>query len=218
MASPSRSTLTRLLLLALFAAAGVAVMTLFDVPPLSTLRDWADALGPWFVVAFWFAYVGVTQFPVPRTILTLLSGILLGPGTGILVALTATAVSAAVSLVVVRGLLADWIRPRLTHPAIGRINSRLRQRGWAPVISLRMIAGVPFSVMNYAAAMTDVRVSTFAAATFLGSAPGTIATVLFGDTLTGEADPLIVAITVALAVAGIIGLAVDSRLPVKPEA
>lgn len=217
MASPSRSTLLRVLLLALLAVLGIIVMTQFDIPPLSTLRVWADALGPWFVVAFWFAYVGLTQFPIPRTILTLSSGILLGPWVGILAALTATAASAALSLAVVRGLLADWIRPRLTHPAIGRINARLRQRGWASVISLRMIAGVPFSVMNYAAALTDVRVSTFAAATFLGSAPGTIATVFFGDTLTGQANPAIVAITVLLAVAGIIGLAVDSRVPVKPE-
>lgn len=215
MAMTRRSTLTRGLILAALVAVALAVLVLFDVPPLATLRDWAQRLGPWFVVAYWFAYVALTQFPVPRTILTLTAGVLFGPWIGIAVALTATAVSAAVSLVVVRGLLADWIRPRLTHPAIVRINARLRQRGWVSVIALRMIAGIPFSVMNYAAALTDVRVSTFAVATFLGSAPGSMATVFLGDTLTGRADPVIIAITVGLAVVGIIGLAVDSRLPVK---
>lgn len=68
-----------------------AVTVLFDVPPLATLRVWADSAGGWFVVAFWFAYVLITQFPVPRTILTLSAGVLFGPWVGILLSLTATA-------------------------------------------------------------------------------------------------------------------------------
>lgn len=218
MALPTRSTAIRLLLLLALVATGIILLTVFDVPPLAVLRSWATTLGPWFVVLYWIAYVCLTQFPVPRTILTLTAGILFGPLVGILVALTATTASAALSITMVRSLFSEWIRPRLSHPAIDNINARLRQRGWVSVISLRMIAGIPFSVMNYAAALTDVRVSTFAVATFVGSAPGSIAVVLFGDTLTGTADPVVVAVTVGLAVVGIIGLAVDSRLPVKaPE-
>lgn len=208
---------TRVPVLALFVLVGLAVVVFFDVPPLGVLRDWADSLGGWFPVAYWAAYVAVTQFPVPRTLLTLTAGILFGPWTGILIALTATAAAAALSLVVMRYLLADWIRPRLTHPVVDKINARLTSRGWVAVISLRLIAGVPFSVMNYASALTSIRVSTFTFATFLGSAPGSIVVVLFGDTLTGQADPAIIGLMVALAVIGIIGLAVDVRLPVKPR-
>lgn len=207
----------RAILLALLALAAVLVVVLFDVPTLSTLRQWADSLGVWFPIAYWFAYVIVTQFPIPRTILTLTAGILFGPWAGIAIALTATAAAAALSLSVVRYLLADWVRPRLTHPIVDTINAHLLARGWVAVISLRMIAGVPFSIMNYACALTSVRVSTFTVATFIGSAPGSILTVFFGDTLTGDANPAIIAATVALAVIGIIGLAVDSRVPVKPS-
>lgn len=194
-----------------------AVTVLFDVPPLATLRVWADSAGGWFVVAFWFAYVLITQFPVPRTILTLSAGVLFGPWVGILLSLTATAAAAAVSLSIVRGLLGEWIRPYLRHPAVAGINRRLEQRGWLAVASLRMIAGIPFSVLNYAAALTSVRLVPFTVATFIGSAPGTIAMVFFGDTLTGEADPVIIAITVALAVVGVVGLLLDSRIPVKEQ-
>lgn len=194
----------------------LAVTLLIDVPAVSTLRSWAEASGLWFPVLFWVGYVVVTQFPVPRTILTLSSGVLFGPWVGTLVALSATTVAAALSLSVVRGLLGEWMAPRLRHPAVAGINARLEQRGWLAVTSLRMIAGVPFSVMNYAAALTSVPLGMFTLATLVGSAPGTVVTVVLGDALTGDVDPVVVTLTVGLAVLGLAGLAVDHRLPVKP--
>lgn len=193
----------------------VAVSLAVDVPSIGTLRQWAEAAGPWFLGLFWVGYVLITQFPVPRTLLTLSSGVLFGPWVGVLVALSATTVAAALSLSVVRGLLGDWMAPRLRHPAVAGVNSRLEQRGWLAVTSLRMIAGVPFSIMNYAAALTSVPLGMFTVATLVGSAPGTVVTVFLGDMLAGDLDPLVIGLTVALAVAGFIGLAVDHRLPVK---
>ena len=130
-------------------------------------------------------------------------------------ALTATTVSAAVSLSVVRYFLGDWMAPRLAHPAVAGINARLRARGWLAVTSLRMIAGVPFSVLNYAAALTSVPLVGFTVATLVGSAPGTIATVFLGNTLTGKADPTIMVITVCLTCVGVLGLVFDRKLPAR---
>lgn len=193
----------------------LAVTVLVELPSVGTLQTWAGAAGNPFVVLFWVGYVAITQFPVPRTILTLASGVLFGPWQGVLIALTATTVSAALSLLVVRGLLGDWMSSRLTHPAVAGVNRRLEERGWLAVTSLRMIAGVPFSVLNYAAALTRVPLGMFTLATFLGSAPGTAVTVVLGDALTGEPDPLVIGVTVLLAALGVVGLAVDQRLPVK---
>ena len=205
------------IMVAVAVTLAVVVILTFDVPPLSTLREWAETTGPWFPVAFWAAYVLVTQLPVPRTIMTLSAGVLFGPWMGIALALTATAVSAALSLAIIRFFVGDWIRPYLTHPAVAGVNEHLERRGWVAVLSLRMIAGVPFSIMNYTAALTSIRLLPFTVATFLGSAPGTIATVLFGDTLTGEADPVIIVITVALALLGVTGLILDAATPVKSK-
>lgn len=203
-------------LLGAAAVVFVVAWTLLDVPPLATLRTWAQRTGPWFPLLFWLLYVLLTQFPIPRTLLTVSAGILFGSVRGILIALTATTVSAVISLLVVRSLLRDWVEPRLTHPAVGRINARLEQRGWLAVLSLRMIAAVPFSVLNYTAALTRVPVVPFAVATLLGSAPGTILVVLFGDTLTGQADPRFVAVMAVLAAVGVAGLVLDARLPTRP--
>ena len=204
-------------LVALLAAgsAFVAAWRLLEVPPLGVLRTWAEHTGPWFPVLFWGFYVLITQFPIPRTIMTLSAGILFGAFWGVALAITATTASAVLSLVVVRGLLRDWIAPRLTHPSVEVINRHLEQRGWLAVASLRMIAVVPFSIMNYAASLTRVRVLPFAAATFAGSLPGTVGTVLFGDTLTGRANPAVIAVTVVLAVVGVAGLLVDALLPTR---
>lgn len=195
----------------------LAINLLLEIPALDTLRDWADAAGGGFFLLFWLGYVLITQFPIPRTILTLSAGVLFGPWEGILLALSATTVSAMISLTVVRRLLGDWIRPRLTHPGVVGINARLRQRGWLAVASLRMIAGIPFSVLNYVAGLTSVPLLPFAVATLLGSAPGTIVVVLLGDTLTGEADPLMLWAMLALALLGILGLVLDARVPVKAK-
>ncbi|WP_052204258.1 TVP38/TMEM64 family protein [Corynebacterium riegelii] len=201
--------------LLLLAALVVFVLgwLLFDAPTPSTLRSWADSTGAWFPVIFWLLYVGITLFPIPRTILTVSSGLLFGPALGIVIAISATTVAAVITLLVVRYTLRDFVAPRLTHPSVERINARLESRGWLAVASLRMVAFVPFSIMNYACALTRVRVVPFAVATFVGSLPGTIVTVLLGDTLSGHASPTVIALTVALTVVGLVGLLLDANLP-----
>ncbi|WP_087117935.1 TVP38/TMEM64 family protein [Corynebacterium urinipleomorphum] len=208
---------TRWKMVALVAAVAVFIVAwvLIDVPSLAQLRSWSDQTGPWFPALFWLLYVVVTQFPIPRTLLTVSAGILFGAVKGILLALTATTVSAVISLLLVRFLLRDWVEPRLTHPAVQRINQRLEERGWLAITSLRMIAGVPFSILNYAAALTRVPVLPFAAATFVGSAPGTILVTLFGETLTGDPDPVFVAIMVVLAIVGLAGVVFDATTPTR---
>lgn len=214
--TPARLFSWRRLLLAAICVAGIIAVTYCDLPTLATLRQWSEHLGPHFPWVFWLFYVLITQFPIPRTIFTLSSGILFGPWVGIFIALSATAVSAAISLSMVRELLGNWVRPRLTHPAVTKINERLALRGWLAVLSLRMIAGVPFSILNYAAAFSSVRLLPFVFATFLGSAPGTIATVVFGDTLAGSMNPKVMMVSGILLLLGIFGLWLDSRIPL-PE-
>ncbi|KQB85577.1 TVP38/TMEM64 family protein [Corynebacterium oculi] len=204
----------RRLWVAVALACFLAVTLWAEVPGLSTLRAWSEHTGAWFPVFFWFLYVAITQFPIPRTVLTLASGVLFGPWWGVTLALSATTASAVVSLVLVRGLLGEWMRPRLRHPAVAGLVIRLERRGWLAVGSLRMIAGIPFSLLNYAAALSPVRVLPFAAATAVGSAPGTLAVVFLGDSLTGTPDSSLIAVLALLAVVGLAGLVVDRRLPV----
>ncbi|ATZ07834.1 TVP38/TMEM64 family protein [Corynebacterium striatum] len=194
----------------------VVAALLVDVPDIADLRSWAEGLGPWFVVAFVLGYVIFTQFPLPRTIWTVLAGVLFGAWVGLGLSLLALTLSAMISLLLVRWLLGDWIRPHLSHPAVFKINSRLERRGWLAIASLRMVAGVPFSILNYVAALTPIPVGQFTLATLIGSIPTTALGVFFGDALTGKSEPWLFVAMAILAVLGIGGLVLDSKLPQRP--
>ncbi|HEX9175186.1 MAG TPA: VTT domain-containing protein, partial [Mycobacterium sp.] len=90
-------------------------------------------------------------------------------------------------------------------------DARFRQRGWAIVLSLRLIPAVPFSVINYAAGASAVRVSPYTVATFVGLIPGTLAFVVLGDAVTGRVNPLLVVVSAVFACVGVTGLVYEIR-------
>lgn len=197
----------------LIVLAAVAVVTIFfatvDVPNLATLRSQATEHGLWYIPMLWLAYVFFTLFPIPRTIWTVASGILFGPIIGLFLSLTALTASASLAFLAVRSALGDWMRPRLQHPAVAGLNDHLGQRGWIAIASLRMIAAVPFSILNYAAALTSIPLGQFAAATLIGSIPTTALGVFFGDALVSGTNPWILAAMAFFALIGIAALYMD---------
>ena len=60
---------------------------------------------------------------------------------------------------------------------------------------MRMIPAVPFSVLNYAAGASAVRVLPYLLATLAGLLPGTAAVVILGDALTGNISPLLILVS-----------------------
>ncbi|MCV7279457.1 TVP38/TMEM64 family protein [Mycolicibacterium flavescens] len=183
----------------------VAIASLIPLPTALQLRDWATSVGPWFPLAFLLAHTVVTVFPFPRTAFTLAAGLLFGPALGIPLAVTAATVSALLALLLVRavGLHLDRLLP---HPRIESLNARLRDRGWPTVVSMRLIPAVPFSVLNYAAGASSVRVLPYTLATLAGLLPGTAAVVILGDALTGNVSPLLVLVSLCTASVGVAGL------------
>src|ERR1700749_3173752 len=137
-------------------AIAVAVALLVPLPTAVQMRDWAHSVGPWFPVSFLAAHIVVTVLPFPRTAFTLAAGLLFGPVLGIALAVTASTISAMIALVLVRA--AGWQLSRLVrHQAVDRVDTRLRERGWLAVLSLRLIPLAPFAPLNYAVAASGVR-------------------------------------------------------------
>ncbi|WP_433612875.1 TVP38/TMEM64 family protein [Prescottella agglutinans] len=203
------------------ALVGLAVLfvaaAMVPRPSITQIRTWADAVGPMFVVVFFLVHVVVTMAPVPRTIFTVSAGVLFGATTGIAVSIAATTVSAVLALLVVRAIGRDAVAAHLTHPAVKAVDERLARRGWLAVGSLRLIAAVPFSVVNYCCGVSSIRVLPFTVATVIGALPGTVGVVLLADALTGETDPAMLVVSGICIAVGVLGLLVDARTPV-PEA
>jgi len=188
----------------------VAVALLVPLPTAVQLRDWATSVGPWFPLAFLGAHIVVTVFPFPRTAFTLAAGLLFGPYLGVPAAVVASTISAVIALLLVRA--AGWQLSRLVpHPRVDSLDARLRERGWLAVLSMRMIPAVPFSVLNYAAGASAVRVLPYTLATFVGLMPGTAAVVILGDALTGNVSPLLFLVSLCTASLGIAGLIYEIR-------
>lgn len=201
---------TRLLLTTLAVAAVVAIVLLVPLPTAVQLRDWATSVGPWFPLVFFLAHVVVTVLPFPRTAFTLAAGLLFGPALGVVIAVTASALSALLALLAVRAL--GWqLTSLVSHPALESVDARLRARGWAAVLSLRLIPVVPFSVLNYAAGASSVKVLPYLLATLTGLLPGTAAVVVLGDALTGNVSPLLALVSIGTAAVGVAGLAYETR-------
>jgi uncharacterized membrane protein YdjX (TVP38/TMEM64 family) len=188
----------------------VAILVLVPRPGAMQLRDWATSVGPWFPLAFLAAHIVVTVFPFPRTAFTLAAGLLFGPWLGILIAVAASAVSALLALIAVRA--AGWRLDRLVpHPRVKTLDARLRQRGWPTVMSMRLIPAVPFSVLNYAAGASAVRVLPYTLATLAGLLPGTAAVVILGDALTNQISPVLLLVSLFTASLGVAGLVYEIR-------
>lgn len=188
----------------------VAVAVLVPLPTAVQLRDWATSVGPWFPLAFLAAHVVITVFPFPRTVLTLAAGLLFGPFLGVPMAVLASTVSAVIALLLVRA--AGWRLDQLVkHPRLQTVNTRFADRGWPTVLSMRLIPAVPFSVLNYAAGSSAVRLLPYTAATFVGLLPGTAAIVILGDAFTGNVSPLLFLVSLATASVGVAGLVYEVR-------
>jgi uncharacterized membrane protein YdjX (TVP38/TMEM64 family) len=196
----------------------VAFMAIALFVPLDAgqIRDWAMAAGGWLPLLFFVVHALVT-IAVPRLPFTLSAGFLFGPVTGIVVAIAATTVSAGLAFLLVRLIGRDAIAPRLTHPAVKAIDSRLARRGWLAVGSMRLIGPIPFPLVNFVAGISSIRLTPFLIATAVGVLPGTIALVALGDALTGRIDPAMIVVTVAGVVIGLAGLLVDARLKVRND-
>ncbi len=200
----------RVVLLATGTVILVAVAVFVPLPSAVQLRDWATSVGPWFPLAFLGAHIVVTVFPFPRTAFTLAAGLLFGPLLGVAIAVVASTVSAVIALLLVRAV--GWkLNHLIDHPRVEVLDARLRERGWPAVLSMRLIPLVPFSVLNYAAGASAVRLVPYTLASICGLLPGTAAIVILGDALTGSISPLQFVVSLCTASLGAAGLVYEVR-------
>ncbi|MFI7134644.1 TVP38/TMEM64 family protein [Nonomuraea sp. NPDC050153] len=192
----------------------VVVGLFVTYPDAEQIRGWARAAGPWLPLAFFVTHALATV-ALPRTPFTLGAGLLFGPVTGIALAISASAMSAALAFLLVRAIGRAAFAARLTHPAVAAVDRRLARRGWLAVGSLRLIGPVPFPLVNFCAGVSSIRLAPFLIGTAVGVLPGTITVVVLGDALTGRTDPALVVVSAICAVIGLAGLLVDARLGVE---
>lgn len=184
----------------------VAAAFVLPVPGPSDVRTWALGAGAAAPLLMFVTYVVATIVPIPRTVFSLASGLLLGPALGVLVAMSATALSAVLGFALARWVGRGLVARHLDKAAVRTVDAKLSGGGWLAVASLRLIPLIPFTPMNYCCGVSSVRMAPFIAGTVIGSLPGTTAAVLIGNTLTGFSNPIGLIVSGACALAGAAGL------------
>jgi uncharacterized membrane protein YdjX (TVP38/TMEM64 family) len=203
---------TRLLVALLLLLAVTVAVAKVPLPTPLQMRAWAQSIGVAAPLLFLLGHALVTVAPIPRTVFTLAAGLLFGPVLGVGLSLVATTLSAVLAFGLVRRLAGGVIRPYLDRRVLRTVDARLRRRGWLAVASLRLIPAVPFSVLNYCSALSSISFRHYLAGT-AGIVPGSVAVVVLGDALTGTTSPTLLAVSLAAAAIGAIGLIVEIRSP-----
>ncbi|WP_235928822.1 TVP38/TMEM64 family protein [Marisediminicola senii] len=205
-----RRALVKLGVLVVFVAVAVLVGILVPLPSLDEIRTAAETAGLPGAFAFVIAYGLVTLTPVPKNVVGVAAGVIWGFALGSLLVYLGALIGAALAFAIGRALGRDAVE-RFTGARVDRVDTVLRRRGLASVIGVRLIPLLPFTVINYTASLTAVRVRDYAIGTAVGIIPGTLAYVAIGA-FGFEPGPALYIALGALGVLTLGGVVVGARL------
>jgi uncharacterized membrane protein YdjX (TVP38/TMEM64 family) len=168
-------------LIALLGLIGAALLGayLIGVPSPAQLRTRFAGLGWWAGGVYAVVYAAATLSPLPKSVFTLAAGAVFGLAEGLIVVVVGACTGAVLAFYLARALGRDGLH-RLTGFRGHQLDAQLAQRGFLTVLVARLIPVVPFTVVNYVAGVTALRLRVFLAATALGMLPATTAYVALG--------------------------------------
>jgi len=175
------------LLVALLAAAASSLLLwsprqlLFEGFASGPLEIWS---APAFVVVF--ALATLAFFPKP--VLNAAAGVLFGVE-GLAMAVAGTTLGAVLAFILGRSLGRDALQPLLKKKVLAALDRRLTDQGFRSMLLLRIVPGIPFQAVNFAAAFSAIRLWPFTAATAVGVLPGTAAYVIAGASASSPTSP-----------------------------
>ncbi|MDA8067612.1 MAG: VTT domain-containing protein [Actinomycetota bacterium] len=121
-------------------------------PSGAAIRRGVDAAGPAAPVAFVGSYVAWTALMLPGSIAPLAAGACFGFALGGTLSLVGAEIGAVAAY-----LLARRVARRAAVPRAARLARPLNGSGFAALLSARLMPGVPFNALNYAAGATTIR-------------------------------------------------------------
>ncbi|MFU8898787.1 MAG: TVP38/TMEM64 family protein [Roseinatronobacter sp.] len=127
--------------------------------------------------AFVLAYIAIVSFSLPgATAATLTGGFLFGVFPGAMFNIVAATIGAVLIFLAVRAGFGRSMAAKIdaSDGRVKRMTQAIRANEFPVLFSLRLMPVLPFFVMNVIPALIGVRISVFAATTFLGIMPGGI--------------------------------------------
>jgi len=144
--------------------------------------NWVSQLGPWGVVIFIAIYVVATVLFIPGSVLTLGAGAVFGVVWGSIYVSIASTLGATCAFLVGRYLARDAIARKIEGNArFAAIDKAVANEGWKIVGLTRLSPVFPFTLLNYAFGLTQVKLRDYVLASWIGMMPGTVMYVYLGS-------------------------------------
>ncbi|RBY83233.1 TVP38/TMEM64 family protein [Blastococcus sp. TF02A-30] len=185
----------------LLAVAAVLALTL-ELPTVGDVRDALAGAGPLGWTALVAGVALVLLAPVPRSAVSVLVAVVVGFWAGLAVAFAGGILAGLAAFGLSRSLGRAAVA-RLSGPRLTRFDDAVVGRGFAAVLTGRLVPVVPFVVVSYGAGLTGMRFAPYAAATAVGLVPSTLVQVGVGASVAA-----VVPGRTALLLAGLLALAV----------
>ena len=207
----SRRTATlRLGSLAATLAILVAVAAFSGSFSAQRVRDWVEGYGAVAPIVFVLVSAALTVVLFPGPVLAAASGLLFGTALGTAVSITSATLGAVLAFTVSRWLAHDAVLA-LAGPRLLALRAFVGRRGFLTVLYARIIPGLPYTLVNYAAGLAPMALRAFAAATVIGVAPRTFAYVALGGSLGNLGSPEAIAAVIVLVVMAVGGAVLARR-------
>src|SRR5438552_11231482 len=170
----------------LYVAVGIGILVAvkyFHVQDLlKEALDWIGKLGPLGAVIFVGTYIVATVLFVPGSVLTLGAGAVFGVALGSGYVSVGATLGATAAFLVGRYLARDAIARKIEkNEKFVTIDRAVADEGWKIVLLTRLSPVFPFTLLNYAFALTRVKLSHYVLASWLGMIPGTVMYVYLGS-------------------------------------
>ena len=193
------------------AAAALAVAIVFVAariaglsPSAERIQRWGDGLGAIGAPLFVLGGVVLNCLFVPLPVIAGAAGLVFGTAAGTAIGVLVIATAATVQLLIGRRLAGERAE-LLLGPRASAAAAFVTRRGFWTVLYVRLVPGLPFNTLNYAAGLSRLRARDAFAGTGLGFAPRTFAYAAVGGSLSrldSTEARVAIAVGVTMAVAG----------------
>jgi uncharacterized membrane protein YdjX (TVP38/TMEM64 family) len=200
----------RLVVLALALATCVAVLAATGSLDSGAVRDRIQGSGVAAPLIFVVVSALLTVVLFPGPLLAGASGLLFGAALGTPLSITAATLGACLAFCLSRWWAHDAVE-ELAGPRLRAARTWIGDRGFLSVLYARLVPGLPYGLVNYAAGMTPIRLPAFAAGTALGAAPRAFAWTALGGSLDDLTSPEAIVAFALLALFALAGIPLARR-------
>jgi uncharacterized membrane protein YdjX (TVP38/TMEM64 family) len=169
----------KLVIGALLVGALVVALKFFNA---EAALQWIAGLGPLGPLIFIGIYIGAAVLFIPGSILSLGAGAAFGVVKGSIYVSIGATLGATCAFLIGRYLARDWVAKKLQGNAnFTAIDHAVATEGWKIVGLARLSPVFPFNLLNYAFGLTNIPLTDYFLASWIGMIPGIVMYVYIGS-------------------------------------